>query len=301
MPETGCQELRLSRDLPDGLGQHPERGYFLYRFFFVQVLAERGFQAGEGELVDAERTSKGVRPDGVEVGLFTEDQPCLGPAEELVAAEGEDVHAGVYGLLHRGLVADAVRCQVNETAAPQVPHHGDVVFLSKDGKLRRRDLFDKAHDLVIARMDLEQESGVFVDGLLVIFKVRLVRRSHFAELRAAPLHDLGHAEGPADLHEFAAGDDDLLAPRQSAEAEEHCRGVVVHRRGRLHVGQSFQDVLNVGVALAALSRGNIVFQVGVAAAHFHNALDSFLREERTSEVRMDDHARGIDDGLEARP
>ena len=117
---------------------------------------------------------------------------------------------------------------------------------------------------------------------------------------AAPLHHVGHAEGTADLDEFAARDDDLLAAGKGVQAEQDGRRVVVHGRGGLDAGEPLQDAFDMDMAFAAFTCRNIVFKVGIAPADLDNALDGLLGQDRAAEVRMHDHAGGVDDRLEAR-
>ena len=296
----GGQQVRLALDLGQGLGQHPERGDVADGFFHVQILAERRIERGQGQLVDAERAGKGIGPDGIDPGLFAQDHACLGSAQQLVAAEGEHVHAGIHGLLHGGLAACAVGREVDETAAAQVPHDRKVVLPAELRELVGLDLLGEADDLVVARMDLEQQAGVLVDGLLVVLEVGLVRGADLAQLRAAPLHHVGHPEGAADLDQFAARNDDFLAPGDGVQAEQDRGRIVVHGRGGLDAGKAGQDAFDMDMALAAFACRDVVFEVGIAAGCFDHALDGLLRKDGPPEVRMHDHAGGVDDALEAR-
>ena len=60
-------------------------------------------------------------------------------------------------------------------------------------------------------MNAQNESGVRIDRGLVIFQVSLVGRSDFTQLRAGRGDDLADAKAAADLHEFAARNENFLS------------------------------------------------------------------------------------------
>ena len=100
---------RRSRPLPAGreLGrrhrQHPQRRYLRQRLPLVTVEPEGPLQGGKRQLVDAHRPQQRMFLHRLQAALPADDDPCLRTAEELVAAEGYDIHAGPDKLLDRRL------------------------------------------------------------------------------------------------------------------------------------------------------------------------------------------------------
>ena len=83
-----------------------------------------------------------------------------------------------------------------------------------------------------------------------------------AQHRAGAGHDVGNAEGAADLDQFAARDRHLAPERQRVEDQQHRGGVVVDHGGRLGAGDLAQQAGDVFVALAAPPGGEVEFQRG---------------------------------------
>ena len=87
--------------------------------------------------------------------------------------------------------------------------------------------------------------------------------AHFAQHGARALHDIRNAEAVADFDQFAARDDHFVAGGQFVQRQINGGGVVVHRdAGRAE--QPLEERAGVDVALAAPSRGEVVFEIGVA-------------------------------------
>ena len=79
----------------------------------------------------------------------------LRSAEKLVTAHGDEVRAGVDGLLHEGFIGgDSSFINVTGAAA-NVEQHGDMMFAAEGDHLLDAWVFSEADDAVIARMDFE--------------------------------------------------------------------------------------------------------------------------------------------------
>ena len=100
-------------DLVGGHRQHPLHRHGLRRAA-GGVLGERRLERGVGQLVDAQRAHQRVRADAVHQRRAADDDAGLRPAEQLVAAEAADVHAGGDRLLTDG------SCGVSAIGRPAV-------------------------------------------------------------------------------------------------------------------------------------------------------------------------------------
>src|SRR5213078_775698 len=94
-------------------------------------------------------------------------------------------------------------------AASEIFHKRDAFFSGKRGKIGGGWRFDKATHKKIAPMHFQNERGLFADGARIICERRFVGRAYFAQFRAARLQDFADSKASADLHEFAARDDDF--------------------------------------------------------------------------------------------
>ena len=90
-----------------------------------------------------------------------------------------------------------------------------------------------------------------------------------AQPAAGLAHDVGDAEGAADLHQLAARDHHLPPRRQGAQQQQHRGGVVVDREGGLGAGEVAEQRLEVGIALAAPAGPEVELEVGGAGRLGH--------------------------------
>ena len=187
---------------------------------FVQVEAQGGLQGRQGHLVGTQGPGQRVFPQVPHHFPVPQDNAGLGPAQELVAGKQHQVGPGLEGLLDGGLLFQAVPAQVHQAAAAQVFHDFQAVTPPQVHHLPQGHFVGEARDAVVAGMDLEEDGGLGGDGLLKVLEVGLVGGAHFPEDGAAGRHDLGHAEGAADLHQLAPGNDHFLARGQGVEGQE---------------------------------------------------------------------------------
>jgi len=102
-------------------------------------------------------------------------------------------------------------------------------------------------------MHLHQHGRARADRRGKIGEMGAVRRADLDELATGARHDVGHAEGTADLDQLAARDDRLAPLGQRVEHDQH-RGRIVVDDGRiLGAGQLAQETAHVIVALAAVA------------------------------------------------
>src|SRR5207245_3543893 len=106
-------------------------------------------------------------------------------------------------------VPDAVARQIEKIAAALIHENGDLAPAAERRHLAEGRLGGEPDDPVVARMHLEDETGPRPYRPLDIRQTRLVRRPDFPEDRAALAHDVGDAEGAADLDQLSPRHDDL--------------------------------------------------------------------------------------------
>ncbi|MNT49440.1 hypothetical protein D3C72_1862950 [compost metagenome] len=106
----------------------------------------------------------------------------------------------------------------------------------------------------------------------VIGQVGAVGAAHFAQHGTRARHDVGDAEGAADFHQLAARDDDLFILRQGIEHQQHGGRIVVDDGGCFGPSQFAQQFLDQVVAVAALARFQVKFQIHRPLQRFHHGL-----------------------------
>ena len=172
-------------------------------------------------------------------------------------------------------------------------------MLSTDrDELGEANLGYKAHDPVVARMHLQQQTRPFGDRALVIRGARAIGGPHLFENGPAPGHDLGNPESAANFNQFAARDDHLFALGECVQRKQYCGGVVVDHRRRLSPGELDEELFNHLLALSALTPAQVVFKVDGVRSGTKHGLHGCRREQRPSEVGVQDRARCVHDPLE---
>ena len=260
---------------------------------------ERERDRGERRLVRAHRPGQRVAPHpGDQVGP-PDDQPGLRPADQLVAAERDDVRPGRQPFPGEWLVGEAVGGGVEQRPGAQVVDDDRAVAMGDGRDLDRVRRLGEAGHREVRRMDAK-------DGLrptlgqrrLEVGGPRPVRRPDLDQLRAGAPDDLGDPHATADLDELAARDDD---PATSGEADrERDRGRVVVRHERvLGAGQGDQVLLGRPDACAATAGLAVQLEQQVPARQRGGCLGDGGRPRRSTEVRVDDDARGVDHGERA--
>ena len=136
------------------------------------------------------------------------------------------------------------------------------------------------------------------DRALVVRRVRAIGRAHFFENRATPGHDLRNPERAANLNQLAARDDHFLAARERVQGQEDRGGVVVDDGGRFGTGEIDEKLFDHLLTPAAFAEIEVVLQVDGTAAGAAHGLDGRLREQRASQIRMEDGSGGVHDSRE---
>ena len=107
-------------------------------------------------------------------------------------------------------------------------------------------------------------------------------------------HDVGDAEGTADLDQLAAGDRDLLAQGQRIQHQQHGGGVVVDHGSGLGAGEVAEQGGDMVVALAAAAGGEVEFQRGGGAERRGGGLGGFWRQRGAAEIGVQHRAGEVE-------
>ena len=166
---------------------------------------------------------------------------------------------------------------------------GDPRDLDRVGRLDEPDLRE------VGRVDPEHDRGPALGERAVeVGGARPVRRPDLDQARARPAHDLGDPHATADLDQLPARHRDAAAPGEPDRERERRR--VVDRDERvLGAGQGDEVRLRGTEARASAALVSVVFEQRVPARRPHRRLDRLGRPRGATEVRMEDHAGGIED------
>ena len=170
----------------------------------VEIKPQGRFERGQGQLVDAQGACHRVFADFVDHRTAADDNACLGAAEQLVATEGDQVNPGFQRFAHGRLFRQAVGCQVDEKAAAEILEDRYLMLLGKLCQGLTADRFGETEDAVVAGVHLENQRCLLADRVPIIVEMSLVGRTDFDQLDAADSHDVGDAEGAADLDQLTA-------------------------------------------------------------------------------------------------
>ena len=148
------------------------------------------------------------------------DDAGLRTAEQLVAAEADEIHAVTKHFGGRRLVletGDGLACRSSRRC--RGPRRRRTRFFRASAAMSavERRLHEAVHE-EIAAVDFQDERRLARDGAGVVLERRLVRRADLAQPRAARLEHVRDPESAADLHQLAAGDDDLVRRRPGRNA-----------------------------------------------------------------------------------
>ena len=111
--------------------------------------------------------------------FLADQQSCLRAAENLIAAEGHNIGAGIDPLGNDRFFRQAVAAEIDESAAAQILHHRDTVFFAYRDELRQFDFGGKPDDLIVTRMYFQQQSRLLADGFFVVFRMGTVGAADF--------------------------------------------------------------------------------------------------------------------------
>ena len=279
-------------DRLDGLAQHAQHRNLVGP---VERENERPLERGERELVGAQRALERVAAQALDQIGAADDDPGLRPAEQLVAREADEV--GPCGKRGSG---GGLTLDLDERARAEVVDERQLVAARNPGELLDPRLLGEADDAEVRLVDAEQQRRVRPDRALVVGGAGAVRRPDLDEAGARAREHVRDAKAVADLDQLAARDEHLAAFGERGEREQHRRGVVVDDERRLGAGQPPEQRREVVLARAARSGREVVLQVRVSGRLPH-VLERSLGEWRPTQVRVHDHAGGVEDAAQRRP
>ena len=288
------QPPALGLDFLQRHGQHLISGNFLIDLLGLQVNAQGGLQGRQRQLVDAHRPGQGIFLHDVNITLLAHHNAGLGAAQQLVAAEADNIRSRLTGPLHCGLALNAVSGQVGQSPASQVVNHRQAAPPADFRQLLQGHILSKAHDLIIAGMHLEQRRCLVGNRPLIILGVGFIGGPHLRQSRVALLHNLRHPEGAADFHQLSPGDDHLFILGQGAQNQHDGGGVVVYRKGRFRPGQLAEQAFHMVVAAAPPALAAVVFQGIVIFRHLHGRQRRFMAHPGPAQVGVQHNACAVD-------
>ena len=266
-------------------------------------------EVGEGDLLErAEHEGSGSQGAGQRVGGAGRheigaagDDAGLGPAEQLVAAEGHERRrrrARSGGPPARRPTRPVARRAATGTRHRAAPSRcrGRRGTPSAAEQLRRHGL-GEALDAVVRGVHLQHQGDVGPrrsERDLVVGQARAVGGAHVDQPGAGLLEHLGHAEPAADLDALAPAHDHVATSGQRGDDQQHGGGVVVHHDRRLGAAQPGQQPPDVVVPGAPLAGVEVELEVPVAGR-------LPVAEGRPPEVGVEQHAGGVDQWAEQRP
>ena len=143
-------------------------------------------------------------------------------------------------------------------------------------------------------MDFEDCAGFGGHRIPVVPEMGAVGRPDLDEPRPGARHDVGHAEGAADLDQLAARHDRLATASQRVEAEKHGGGVVVDHGGVLGPGQVAEQGPDVVVPFAAPTGYEVELERHGVAHGRDRRFDRRLRDDRPPEIGVQHGAGQIE-------
>ena len=147
---------------------------------------------------------------------------------------------------------------------------------------------------IVRGVNLEDERGLFAERRRIVLEVRAVGGSDLDQPRAGARHDVGHAEGAADLDQFAARDDRFATLRERVEHEQNRGRVVVDDRRILRPAELAQQAADQDVALAAPAGVEIELERNRLSHRSDRGLDRRVGERRAPEIGVQHDAGQVE-------
>ena len=285
------EALRIRRD-------HRDRGDVRSRRLFVAPEQQRGFQRSQRQLPDSHRAQQRVLSDPPDELGTPDDDPCLGPTQELVAAESDDVGAGLERSFKVGLGAEPERGGLSKQAGAEIVNNGETRWLRDLRQSLDADLADETGLAEVRAVHFEEHPGLGPDRFLVVSNVRAIGGAHLNEPGPALGDDRGHPERTPDLHQLPTGDDDLVPLGELVQHQDHGRGVVIHDQGVAGAAQLSEQPRTVVVARPTRAALEIVFQIRVPVGDFRERRPGGRRQRRPPQIRVQRYTRGVDHAAE---
>ncbi len=205
--DSGDRRLQAVSHCPD-LSEWPRQqsddGQALSESIGIPIQREDRGQGGNRDLVDAQRASERIPLDPLDQRSPPDNDACLRAPQELVTAEGHGVCAVGQCFRRCRFVWQTVLAEVHERAAAQVDHKRYMPLVAQPRDLGFGHARREAHDGVVARMHLYDETGAWADRLGIIVQVDPIRGTDLPQPTARARHDLRYAERAPNLNQLAA-------------------------------------------------------------------------------------------------
>ena len=135
-------------------------------------------------------------------------------------------------------VAEPKGCPFHETFTPFDPNYLQNPYEQLERLSADTPIFyaRRLGYLVVTGMDFHQHRSTGPCHRLEIFCMGAIGRAHFDQLATSTLHDIGHAEGAADLDQFTPRNQHLPAQGQAVEHEHYGCRVVIDDESTLGTG-----------------------------------------------------------------
>ena len=264
----------------------------------VRVHRKESAESGERQLVDPHRALDGVASHGGDEIGPTRDDAGLRAAQQLVAAEGDEIRTRGERFARGRLVGETEALELHERAAPEVVDPREPVFARERRKPGRLGRGREPLHLVVAGVHGHDRTGAPTHRALEVREVGTVRGPHLHEPAASPSHELGDPERPPDLDELSTRHRNLAAEREGVEDEEHGRRVVVDHGRRLGSREPRDPALDVVVSFPAPPGREVELEIDGPARRLRHRRDRDFGKRGAAEVGVEDRAREIQDRAE---
>ena len=249
-------------------------------------------ERGQGQLVGAHGAGQRVTGQaGDDVGP-TQQDPCLGAAEQLVAAG--DHHIGAVTQRGGDVGLPGQQRLRGEQPAAEIHDERHSRRAARAGQLGDLDLAGESDDAIVAGVDAQHAAGPLPQRPRVVGQVGAVGGADLVEAGAGGGDEVREPEAGPDLDELAAADDHLAGAGQRGGGEQERRGAVVDHQGvlRLRAGGE-QGRAGAGAASRPGSRAQVELDVGVSGC----GLDGATRrcgQRCPAEVGVHDDPGGVE-------
>ena len=214
-----------------------------------EVVLECGAESGDGGFVESEHAHQGMGAEPVDRGLPADDQAGLGSAEELVAAEEDEVGAGFDAVLRSWFVSESELSRVEQTTAADIVdqqrRESPRVLVGDLAEFGQGRFLGESDDAEVGGVHSQDCRRVSVHGCGVVGCSSAVGGADFDKGRSGVAEDVGNAEAAADLDGLASRDDHFASRAKRGHDEVERGGVVVDGDGGLGAGQGLEQGLQV--------------------------------------------------------
>src|SRR6266545_3578745 len=188
------------------------------------VQAKDCLQGGDGHLVDSEGSSDGMAPETLDQVCPSGQEAGLGATEQLVAGKRDQIGPTSQRFGDRRFLSWDLGVAI-EQAASHVVQKRDLRFMGEPAQFTHRNHIGESHHPIVARMDLQDQRGLRVDGPVIVVSARAIRGPNLDQLRPGSGHDLRQAKLSTDLDQLSPRDQDFLLLRQCCQGQEQRSGV----------------------------------------------------------------------------